>query len=355
MPRSDPAWTCSDAPLPGLPYHGHLVLLRFCGTSANFFPRYLGSEAVSLQAKSPMWSVRRTRARSLCSVYLFVCPPGFVFQVAFGIGGGISTSEIASVVGTKDESAKYSIRLSARDHARVRISGTSARRKEICFPGGVSIRAKHASGTDSIGRDVPLEAATRHRRPTGQTLSEKGLRPPRNAKYGPQTTAKRLQTFSTLAIDMLIPYVRCTSNPTDLRESARPMSERFQTIRDGKWASLTEKHGFLGSGHSTVHLRSVGNSSKREPFLPFHPFSAKYSFKNVMMVSACFLAAAVLWTVLIGVGGVGVEERTEERLRRERYVLTPKERADVSALVGSNHVASTTADYASHRHCIERT
>ena len=133
------------------------------------------------------------------------------------------------------------------------------------------------------------------------------------------------------------------------------MSERFQTIRDGKWASLTEKHGFLGSGHSTVHLRSVGNSSKREPFLPFHPFSAKYSFKNVMMVSACFLAAAVLWTVLIGVGGVGVEERTEERLRRERYVLTPKERADVSALVGSNHVASTTADYASHRHCIERT
>ena len=83
-------------------------------------------------------------------------------------------------------------------------------------------------------------------------------------------------------------------------------------------------------------------------FLPFHPFSAKYSIENVMMVSACLLAAAVLWTVVIGVGGVGEEERREERLRLARYVLTPAERADVSALVRSNHVRSTTADYASH-------
>ena len=43
------------------------------------------------------------------------------------IGGDISTMESRYVVGAKNRSAEYSLRPSARDHARVRIFGTKAR------------------------------------------------------------------------------------------------------------------------------------------------------------------------------------------------------------------------------------
>ena len=104
-------------------YPGHLVLFGF-SVLPDFFSRHLGSEAVSLQAKSPLWSVKRTRARSIRSV----CPPETTLEYGFSV------------------------------------------LPEICFPGGVSIRAKHASGTDSIGRNVPFWS--RNWPPTSEVLSD---------------------------------------------------------------------------------------------------------------------------------------------------------------------------------------
>ena len=70
-----------------------------------------------------------------------------------------------------------------------------------------------------------------------------------------------------------------------------------------------------------------------------------------MLISACSLVLAILWSsiwalAVVG-GGVGEGSGAEKPLDREPDVLTTDELAKVALLLGKNHATTTLRDYAS--------